>query len=712
MILNKIFTDSPVGESTEDRFQRYEFAKRIANTIVENPQKDGIVIGIYGAWGEGKTSVINFIKKELEEYNNVSIVNFNPWRYNNEKALLHNFFSILASVLDANLKTGKEKAGDILKKYGSILNFEIPFIGGNMGEIADSVGNFLSEVDIEKLKYRVEKIICDRGKKIVVFIDDIDRLDKNEIYSIFRLVKLTADFINTTYILSFDEKMVSAAIGDRYGSGDEKAGKEFLEKIIQVPLNIPKAQSEALQKYCLELISKVIEAHDITISEDDLKTFGYQFTTNIANVIDTPRMAVRYANTLSFSLPLLNNEVNIADLMLIEAIKIFYPKHYNFIKHNPDYFICNYKNIIDESDNEKKEYIKETIEQLEQGYSQQQQKCIIDLIQHLFPYIKEAYTEWFVSPYISLNLYKKKNIGSDRYFDRYFSYTVIKGDLSDVEFNNFMDSINHYNIQQISDSIKQLTADTSVYSFIFKMRAIEDSIKWDNAKKLLYVLPEIGELFPNTHNPLTMGVDSPKTQLAIFICQLLKSQPDRNERLLTGKEVLSKADTLGLANEIIRWTNVGKTDEDKTFNENEIKTLKGILIERFISEAGDIPIYFKHTNLYYLFNDWNEYDRKGMTQYIKKHIKKNPNDIFSLLRSVMSKMSISNKVLDIDKEKFEFIDTVFNKEFIRKSIVKIYPLKIIHNDTVVWKEHTNEELTNIDIARQFLYWYNIAKSTK
>lgn len=341
---NKVFTDTPVKESIQDKFQRYEFSKRIANTIIENPQKDAVVIGIYGAWGEGKTSVINFIKNELCKQEYVSIINFNPWHYNDERTLLSNFFSILASVLDAQIQNGKEKIGEWIKKYGKLLNFDIPLVG-NIGGAVDSVGEILSEVDIEELKKRIEKVIIDSDRKIVIFIDDIDRLDKNEIYSVFRLVKLTADFVNTTYVLSFDEKMVAAAIGNRFGIGDEKAGRDFLEKIVQVPLCIPKASSESLRTYCVELIVKILEAHNIIIPEEDAKNFGYQFTTNIANSLNTPRMAVRYANSLSFALPLLYNEVNITDLMLIEAVKIFYPKHYSFIKNNPNYFISNYISV-------------------------------------------------------------------------------------------------------------------------------------------------------------------------------------------------------------------------------------------------------------------------------------------------------------------------------------------------------------------------------
>ncbi len=709
---NKIFTDTPVKESIQDKFQRYEFSKRIANTIIENTQKDAVVIGIYGAWGEGKTSVINFIKNELCKQESVSIINFNPWHYNEEKTLLSNFFAILASVLDAKLKTGAEKIGDLFKKYGKGLNFDIPIIGCNLGEVANSVGGIISEVDIEELKKRIEKVIIDRDKKIIVFIDDIDRLDKNEIYSVFRLVKLTADFVNTTYVLSFDEKMVAAAIGNRFGSGDEKAGRDFLEKIVQVPLCIPKASSESLHAYCIELIAKVLEAHNIIMPEEDTKNFGYQFTTNIANSLNTPRMAVRYANSLSFTLPLLYNEVNIADLMLIEAIKIFYPKHYNFIKNNPDYFISNYKNSIGDSNEEKKEQIKEKINDLGKEYSKQQQKNICNLLQNLFPYFKEAFSGWVISSDTFPNLYKNKNIGSEKYFDRYFSYVVLKGDLSDIEFNSFINKIDNYDHQQLSDAIQLLIRDNAVANFIFKIRAIEDEINWEKASKLLQVLPEIGYLFPDTYEPLTMGWNSPKTQLSIFICNVLKSQKDRNKRLLIGKEILSKADTLKFANEIIYWANVGRSDDEKTFNEKELLSLKGVLIERFVSKSGDKPIYSVEYGLYHTFSDWNLYDKKGMTKYIRDYIRKTPTDIFLLLRSVMSKNYLSNIVLDINKEKFEFIDNVFDKDFIRKSICKVFPLKTLKADNVIWVEHTGGKLEDIDIARQFIYWYNIDKKAQ
>lgn len=182
--------------------------------------------------------------------------------------------------------------------------------------------------------------------KLVIVVDDIDRLDKNEIFTLFRLVKLTADFENTTYILSFDEKMVSNAIGERFGENSE-SGSNFLEKIIKVPLKIPQAQKSSLYSYFINMWDKALDDNKINIDKNQAIDFTTQFNENILLRLHTPRLALRYCNVLSFSLPLLEREVNLVDLMLIEALKIFYPKHYEFVKNNHPLFTALTQLVIE-----------------------------------------------------------------------------------------------------------------------------------------------------------------------------------------------------------------------------------------------------------------------------------------------------------------------------------------------------------------------------
>src|SRR5688572_29901269 len=104
-------------------------------------------------------------------------------------------------------------------------------------------------------------------------IDDIDRLARKEIQTILRLVKLTARFQHVSYILAFDDEIVAAALGERYGEGGSASGRRFLEKIVQVPLHLPPADSNELRKLAFEGVDQALTQSGITLAEDQVNAF-------------------------------------------------------------------------------------------------------------------------------------------------------------------------------------------------------------------------------------------------------------------------------------------------------------------------------------------------------------------------------------------------------------------------------------------------------
>ena len=111
-----MYSDKAIGVEGVDRFQRKPFADRISNLIKNRKEHDSLVVGIYGKWGEGKTSVLDLIKSGLKD-DKIQIIDFNPWMFNSEEQLILTFFKSLKEALEELDSSSKEKFGDFLQKY-------------------------------------------------------------------------------------------------------------------------------------------------------------------------------------------------------------------------------------------------------------------------------------------------------------------------------------------------------------------------------------------------------------------------------------------------------------------------------------------------------------------------------------------------------------------------------------------------------------------
>ncbi len=265
-------------------------------------------------------------------------VKFNPWRGRWEPALLRNFFGALAAAMQFSLGNRREKIGKSLRDYGKLLE-KIPTFGTGLGTFAGVLGEKWGEPALETLRERISTEIRAANKKLVIFIDDIDRLEKTEIQSLFRLIKLTADFENTIYVLAFDSDMVAGAIGERVcfrSCFPRKSRQSFLEKIVQVPLHLPPPNTADLEKFCFECAEPALRDAQIELSQTEVNEFVLGFRSGAAIRLLTPRMATRYANALTFALGALKGEAYAVDVMLVEALRVFFPELFEFVRDHRD----------------------------------------------------------------------------------------------------------------------------------------------------------------------------------------------------------------------------------------------------------------------------------------------------------------------------------------------------------------------------------------
>ena len=165
-----------------------------------------------------------------------------------------------------------------------------------------------------------------------MIIDDIDRLTPEETRQLFTVIKALADFPNVIYLLAFDREVVAQAIGEQSGL----PGDRYLEKIIQVALELPAVDRVALRRMFFKRLDEVL-------GEVPEETFDQSYWTNVYHagidaMIQVPRDVVRLTNALSVTYPSVRGEVNTVDFIALESLRVFLPDVYDTVRSNPNRF--------------------------------------------------------------------------------------------------------------------------------------------------------------------------------------------------------------------------------------------------------------------------------------------------------------------------------------------------------------------------------------
>ena len=240
--MTKDFTfipDNPIKKEEDDILNYSFFAERISNALLAIPDEGKFVFALCGEWGTGKTSILNLTQNKLPKRQFI-IIHFSPWNITNKNILLKEFFTTLKNNLP--IEKDKPKLYKLLDKYQDLLindTKNIPKIGQWISCFFDLVISIFIKKNKQNDSITLQKqLIIDYlrnakiSKKIIIIMDDLDRLTKEEILLVFRLIKEIADFPKISYVLSFDKKQVSEAIHQLQNCD----GSEYLKKFIHLQL--------------------------------------------------------------------------------------------------------------------------------------------------------------------------------------------------------------------------------------------------------------------------------------------------------------------------------------------------------------------------------------------------------------------------------------------------------------------------------------------
>ena len=340
--------DSALCDPSSDLLGYAPFAQKIAAGLAEADALDGLVVALYGRWGAGKSSLLSFIRHYTKEMakEEIQILEFNPWWFSGAEELAENFFAelnrVVAPIKEASgaLKTLWAYTSPLLRVGSSLAKFYLPEKAAALVEkgvdvitpdLTKQLGRETSFADAKQKL--VDCLRAQKYSKRLIFIDDIDRLSSQETIQLFRLIKNVANLPNTIYVLAFDREIVAAALSGHSGMD----GDAYLEKIVQVAFELPSPEEDALTDMLWMRLDKIIECTppDLARSQD-LRTM---YWSGVNKIITKPRDVMRLANTLCITYPAVRGEVNAADFIALEALRLFCPGLYSLMRENPSMFL-------------------------------------------------------------------------------------------------------------------------------------------------------------------------------------------------------------------------------------------------------------------------------------------------------------------------------------------------------------------------------------
>lgn len=278
-------------------FLDYDCLVNVLKDIINNKELLPASIGVYGDWGSGKSSLMQMCKKQLEiEDKKIKCLVFNGWlfeSYDDAKT------AILGTILDEISKntTLTEKAKKLLKGlYNSVDKFKLLTKAGKVGldfVLTSGIGTLanitvesimkkippeISEIDIDNIKESVNdelnnkelrddirkfqknfSELLDESKisKLVVFVDELDRCTPDTILNTLEAIKLFLFNGNVAFVIGADERHISYAVKSKFKDIEGiqiDIGKEYLEKLIQYPIRIPRLNEEEVETYITALL--------------------------------------------------------------------------------------------------------------------------------------------------------------------------------------------------------------------------------------------------------------------------------------------------------------------------------------------------------------------------------------------------------------------------------------------------------------------------
>ncbi len=634
-----LLADSPLVTPDQDRLGRAPFSRMLAESIVNLDIDDGFVFALYGPWGSGKSTILNFVEYYLDQSAKEPkpiVVRFNPWWFSGQDQLLLQFFAQLRKTLQQPDLPGQlRQAGEAMQTLAWALTplkwlpkvrelaKEAQALLGEAAGALDAAGRQM-EQDVWTLHDDIAKALRGQDRRIVIIIDDIDRLPAVEIQQMFRLIKAIADFPRTIYVLAFDRSVVTKALEDFQGG----SGAAYLQKVVQAPFDLPPADPEALLELAVEQLQMILSGTEAGLWDSD--RWSRIYWEGIAPLMRTPRDVKRYINALRPGYAVVKGEVNAVGFAAIEALRVFAPDVYYAVQVSGE-LLAETKDLWDASRSSARETETDIYDRYLEMAPKDGRAAVRALLCHLFPRYAVAAGQPLGGIDLDGKWRKESRICDPDVFPVYFRLSVPEGAMSNAEMRTLLSLATHpaklsQEMHRLAGTCPPNRSTTRLRAFLERLLISVDDIPATDLGGVLQALLDAGDVILNTPDVKGFADDTNHTRAFSVVAQLIRRLPSQQDRYQVLRRALRAAGSVPMCAHL-----VGRLGQEhgkfvdrppevpearRTVSSTHLAELEQIMVAK-IGEAAQAGTLVNVPDLPYLLFHWRTWaSTESVEQYV------------------------------------------------------------------------------------------------
>jgi predicted KAP-like P-loop ATPase len=644
------FADRPIETRAEDLLGRRNFAETLADLLRRWRGRDSLVVALYGAWGSGKSSVKNMVRDALAGGDAPTIVEFNPWQLSTRDEITSAFFREVGIALDRDRrpKRDRRRVARLWRAYAAYLNVGASFarlvrsravlvlvavvftaLGVSLAHLPPEVIGILAALVIatallkplrdvvaaiaavaearERLESKSLSEVKDElaaalrklNSPLIVVMDDVDRLTGAETREVMQLVKANADFPNLVYLLLLHRESVERSLEEV----SPISGRDFLEKIVQVPFDVPEVEQERVDDILVAGLSRILQSKGAR-ERFDLQRCQNLYLGCLQPYFRSLRSVYRFLSTFAFHTTLFTSgesfEVNPIDLIALEVLRVFEPDVYRAIAQRKGPLTSTSEGGRGEEEPRRKAI--ETIFDVAEKRS-----VVQEIVSALFPRVERLFGGSGYSADFDDTWFREGRVCSAQLFDRYFKLAIPSGDISQATLDRLRRATG--NRDELRSELRALAAAGQLGTAMNRLEAYKEDVPLDDAVPFVTALMDIGDELPSDKGGVfSIGADMHASRIIYWF---LRREPDEGRRLEVLREAIKTTDGLYLPVFKVSLEEGTRKEGErersaKLVGDAGLAELQRLCLEKIRAAANDGRLE-RHPRLAYILFRWREW---------------------------------------------------------------------------------------------------------